>query len=302
MEKKPEIIIIGGPTATGKTKLSVALAKEFGGEIISADSVQIYKKLDIGSAKPTKEEMDGIPHHMIDIIEPNDSFSVCDFVTRAKDDIKDILSRGKLPIIAGGTGLYISSLVDNVSFTEAETDLTLRDELIKKAEKIGAEALYSELEKIDPESAKRIHPNNIKRVIRALEIYYQTGKTMTQQNELSKLTESPYTYKMFALSSDRELIYERINKRVDVMVDDGLFDEVSSLLNAGITRDMQSMQAIGYKEIVSFFEGALTKDEAIEAVKQNSRRYAKRQLTWFRRDERYLWLDIAKDIDISSLI
>ena len=302
MEKKPEIIIIGGPTATGKTKLSVALAKEFGGEIISADSVQIYKKLDIGSAKPTKEEMDGIPHHMIDIVEPNDSFSVCDFVTRAKADIKDILSRGKLPIIAGGTGLYISSFVDNVSFTEAETDLALRDELIKKAEKIGAEALHSELEKIDPESGKRIHPNNIKRVIRALEIYYQTGKTMTQQNELSKLTESPYTYKMFALSSDRELIYERINKRVDVMVDDGLFDEVSSLLNAGITRDMQSMQAIGYKEIVSFFEGALTKDEAIEAVKQNSRRYAKRQLTWFRRDERYLWLDIAKDIDISSLI
>ena len=302
MENKTKIIIIGGPTATGKTKLSVSLAKKFSGEIISADSVQIYKKLDIGSAKPTKEEMEEIPHYMIDIIEPTDSFSVCDFVMRAKAHIEDISARGKLPIIVGGTGLYISSLVDNVNFTETETDYSLRDELLKKAENIGAEALHDELLKIDPESAERIHPNNIKRVVRALEIYYQTGKTMTQHNARSKTVPSPYDFKMYALSSERSLIYDRINRRVDSMVENGLFGEVSYLLASGVTRDMQSMQGIGYKEIVSYFEGNLTKDEAIEKVKQNSRRYAKRQLTWFTRDERYMWLDIAKDIDIDSLV
>ncbi|MBE7027498.1 MAG: tRNA (adenosine(37)-N6)-dimethylallyltransferase MiaA [Ruminococcaceae bacterium] len=302
MENKTKIIIIGGPTATGKTRLSVALAKKFGGEIISADSVQIYKNLDIGSAKPTKEEMEEIPHYMIDIISPDDSFSVCDFVTRAKSHIRDISARGKLPIIVGGTGLYISSLVDNVSFSEAETDYNLRCELLKKAENIGTQALHGELYKIDPESAERIHPNNIKRVVRALEIYYLTGKTMTQQNALSKTIESPYDCKMYALSSERSLIYDRINRRVDIMVENGLIDEVSSLLASGVTRDMQSMQAIGYKEIISYIEGEITKDEAIDKVKQNSRRYAKRQLTWFGRDERYRWLDIAKDIDIDTLI
>lgn len=302
MENKTKIIIIGGPTATGKTNLSINLAKEFNGEIISADSVQIYKKLDIGSAKPTKEEMAGIPHHMIDIISPDESFSVCDFVSRAKDCIEDISSRGKLPIIVGGTGLYISSFVDNVNFTEEKTDYTLRKKLMEKVEEDGAEALHKELYKIDPKSAIRIHPNNIKRVVRALEIYYTTGKTMTEQNALSKTVPSPYAFKMYALSSSRELIYERINKRVDIMVNNGLFEEVSSLLDEGITRDMQSMQGIGYKEIVSYFEGECSKEEAIDLVKQNSRRYAKRQLTWFRRDERYTWLDISENIDTKSLI
>lgn len=302
MENKTKVIIIGGPTATGKTGLSIKLAKAANGEIISADSVQIYKRLDIGSAKPTKAEMDGVPHHMIDILEPSESFSVFDFVTRAKACIEDISSRGKLPIVVGGTGLYISSLCDNVSFTESETDHTLREELIKKAENIGAEALHKELYNIDPDSAEKIHPNNIKRVIRALEIYYQSGITMTEQNAQSKTIPSPYDYKMFALTSDRELIYDRINKRVDVMVKDGLFSEVSALLESGITRDMQSMQAIGYKEIVAHFYDGVSKEDAINEVKQSSRRYAKRQLTWFRRDERYKWLDIAENIDIDAML
>lgn len=302
MEDRIKIIVIGGPTATGKTKLSVELAKACNGEIVSADSVQIYKKLDIGSAKPTKDEMENIPHHMIDILEPFESFSVADFVLRAKEEIKEISSRGKLPIVVGGTGLYISSLVDNVNFSEAETDYTLREELNKKAIEIGAEALHEELCKIDPDAAENIHPNNTKRVVRALEIYYQTGKTMTEHNKASKLIPSPYDAKMYALTSEREIIYDRINKRVDVMVECGLFGEVENLLKSGITKDMQSMQGIGYKEIVSYFENEITKDEAIEAVKQNSRRYAKRQLTWFNRDERYKWLDISKGIDIENLV
>lgn len=302
MENKTKIIVIGGPTATGKTKLSVELAKKASGEIISSDSVQIYKRLDIGSAKPTKEEMSGVVHHMIDILEPTENFSVADYVERAKDIISDVSSRGKLPIIVGGTGLYISSLVDNVSFSDGETDFSLREELNKKAEEMGASRFHELLCEIDPTSAKNIHPNNVKRVVRALEIYYTTGKTMTEHNAVSKLVPSPYDAKMYALTSDRELIYERINKRVDVMVNDGLFCEVEELLKDGITKDMQSMQAIGYKEIVSYFEGELTKEEAIDAVKQNSRRYAKRQLTWFNRDERFVWLDISKDIDIENLV
>ncbi|MBR2500464.1 MAG: tRNA (adenosine(37)-N6)-dimethylallyltransferase MiaA [Clostridia bacterium] len=302
MEQKKKIIVIAGPTATGKTKLSIDIAKAYGGEIVSSDSVQIYKRLDIGSAKPTKEEMSGITHHLIDILEPYESFSVADFVERAKDSIEDILSRGKLPIVVGGTGLYISSLVDNVSFSAAETDHTLRGELNKRAETEGVLALYEELKKTDPVAAENIHPNNIKRVIRALEIYYQTGKTMTEHNTISKLTESPYDAKMYALSSDRELIYERINKRVDIMVKDGLLEEVSALLESGITKDMQSMQAIGYKEIIAYLEGDLSKDAAIDLVKQNSRHYAKRQLTWFKRDERYTWLDINDKIDITKLV
>lgn len=302
MENKTKIIVIGGPTATGKTKLSIEIAKKYNGEIISADSVQIYKKLDIGSAKPTKDEMSGIPHHMIDILEPTETFSVADFVARAKILIEDISSRGGLPIIVGGTGLYISSLINNVSFAEADNDLSLRDELNKKAEKIGALALHDELAKIDAVSALNIHPNNVKRVIRALEIYYLTGKTMTQHNEVSMLIPSPYDAKMYALTAERELIYERINKRVDIMVDNGLFCEVEALLKSGVTKDMQSMQGIGYKEVVSYFEGELSKEDAINAIKQNSRRYAKRQLTWFRRDERYIWLDISKNINIVKLV
>jgi len=302
MKNKTKIIVIGGPTATGKTKLSVELAKSYNGEIVSADSVQIYKRLDIGSAKPTKEEMEGIPHHLIDIIEPTDSFSVYDFTEHAKVAIDDIASRGKLPIIVGGTGLYISSLVDNVSFAEGENDLSLREKLNTEATEIGADAMHERLSEIDPEAAEKIHPNNIKRVVRALEIYYQTGKTMTEHNAVSKLTESPYDAKMYALTSEREIIYNRIDKRVDIMVENGLLEEVSSLLASGVTRDMQSMQAIGYKEIVAYLEGEISKEAAIDAVKQNSRRYAKRQLTWFRRDERYTWLDINEKIDISKLI
>lgn len=302
MENKPKVIIIGGPTATGKTRLSLDIAKAFGGEIVSADSVQIYKRLDIGSAKPSKEEMEGIPHHMIDILEPTEEFSVYDFVNRAKADIEDILSRGRLPIVVGGTGLYISSLVDNVSFTPNETDMALRAELFERTQKTDPQTMHIELSNIDPVAAEKIHPNNIRRVIRALEIFYLTGKTMTEQNELSKTIPSPYEYKMYALTSEREIIYDRINRRVDEMVKRGLFEEVSSLLSSGVAPHMQSMQGIGYKEIAAFFRGELLRDEAVDAVKQNSRRYAKRQLTWFKRDTRYKWLDITNEIDISELI
>ena len=290
-----KIVVIAGPTATGKTRLAVELAKRFAGEVISADSMQIYKYMDIGSAKPTKEEMDGIVHHLIDIIDPKASFSVAAYVELAKVAAEDILSRGKLPIIAGGTGLYISSFVDNVKFTESETDFDLRERLFKEAEEKGNEALYARLLEIDPKAAEAIHPNNIKRVIRALELYETTGLTLSEQNENSKTEPSPFDPIMIALNTDREVLYDRINRRVDIMLDEGLIDEIKSLQDMGLTADIQSMQGIGYKEILSHLDGEISYDEAIELVKKNSRNYAKRQLTWFKRDERYNWLDCMAD-------
>lgn len=285
-----KVIVIAGPTATGKTALSVKLAKKLGGEVVSADSVQIYKGLNIGSAKPTMEETEGVPHHMIDILEPTASFSVADFCARAKETIFQILSGGGVPIVAGGTGLYISSLVDNVSFIKEETDKSVRASLVKELEEIGKEAMHEKLEKIDPQAAAAIHPNNTKRVIRALEVFFATGKTLTEQNARSKQTKSPFDFVLCALSCDREILYDRINQRVDKMVDAGLFREVESLLAGGVPASCQSMQGIGYKEAVLFLNGEITKEECIEKIKQNSRNYAKRQLTWFRR-ENYRWFD-----------
>ena len=289
-----KVIVIAGPTATGKTALSVKIAKDFDGEVISADSIQIYKKLDIGSAKPDASEMQGIPHHLMDFLEPDGEFSVADYVKCAKEKIEDILSRGKLPIITGGTGLYISSLVDNVNFSDSDKNEELREKLRQELEEKGAEFMHSYLHEIDPVSAEAIHPNNTKRLLRAIEIFETTGKTRTQQEEVSKLTESPYDFCLIGLNCDRELLYERINKRVDIMKASGLFDEVRDLLDSGISPDAQSMQGIGYKEVVMALSGEITEDESIELIKKNSRNYAKRQLTWFRRGD-YRWFDCLSD-------
>lgn len=285
-----KVVVIAGPTATGKTAVSVKLAKDFNGEVISCDSVQIYKHLNIGSAKPSKDEMEGIPHHLMDFLDPFENFSVADFCTLAKEKIDDILSRGKFPILAGGTGLYISSIVDNISFAESENDNSVRDELYREYEKLGAEAMHEKLRKIDPVAAEEIHPNNIKRVIRAIEIYMQTGKTRTEQNKESKKIKSPYDFILCGLNCERELLYERINKRVDKMEDAGLFREIKELLDMGLSENNQSMQGIGYKEVLPYFEGKISKEECLELIKKNSRNYAKRQLTWFKRGD-YKWFD-----------
>lgn len=289
-----KVIVIAGPTATGKTALSVRLAKELGGEIVSADSIQIYKKLDIGSAKPTEEEKCGIPHYLMDFVEADGAYSVADYVRDAKEKIDDILSRNKLPIIVGGTGLYISSLVDNVEFSDSEQDLSVRKSLQEELLQVGPEAMHKRLEAVDPESAAAIHPNNTKRVIRALEIFETTGKTRTAYEAESKLNKSPYDFCLVALNCERELLYERINRRVDIMVEQGLFDEVERLLGEGISPDAQSMQGIGYKEAVMAVTGEISKEESIELIKKNSRNYAKRQLTWFKRGE-YAWFDCLDD-------
>ncbi len=289
-----KVIVIAGPTATGKTALSVKIAKDFDGEVVSADSIQIYKKLDIGSAKPSTDEMQGIPHHLMDFLEPDGEFSVADYVKCAKEKIDDILSRGKVPVVTGGTGLYISSLVDNVSFSESDKNEELREKLKQELEEKGAEFMHARLKAIDPESAEAIHPNNTKRVLRAIEIFETTGKTRTQQEEVSKLTKSPYDFCLIGLTCDRELLYERINKRVDIMKDSGLFDEVRGLLDSGISPDAQSMQGIGYKEVVMALSGEVAEDESIELIKKNSRNYAKRQLTWFRRGD-YRWFDCLSE-------
>lgn len=295
---KNKIAVIAGPTATGKTRLAVMLAKRFNGEVISADSMQIYRHMDIGSAKPTPEETEGIPHHLIDIINPDEPFSVARYVELADLAAQDIISRGKLPIIAGGTGLYISSFIDNVQFTQSETDFKLRERLFKEAEENGYKALHERLLKIDPKAAEGIHPNNVKRVVRALELYETTGLTLSEQNENSKTEPSPYEPIMLALSTEREVLYERINLRVDLMIKAGLLDEIEKLKAMGLTKDMQSMQGIGYKELLSYLDGEYSLYEAVELVKKNSRNYAKRQLTWFKRDERYMWLDcMAEDLN-----
>ena len=285
-----KVIVIAGPTATGKTALSVRLAKELGGEIISADSVQIYQDLNIGSAKPTIDEMQGIPHHLMDFLPAGASFSVAEFCDRAKEAITDIHKRGKTAIVTGGTGLYISSLVDNVCFLEAQTDENLRKSLAEELARVGKDAMHEKLAKIDKPAADAIHPNNTKRVLRALEVFYSTGMTMTEQNAGSKTAKSPFDFVLCALSCDREILYDRINKRVDNMVEAGLFDEVNNLLARGIDRNCQSMQGIGYKEVVAHLLGEMDKDACIEKIKQNSRNYAKRQLTWFRRGD-YRWYD-----------
>ncbi|MCI5893118.1 MAG: tRNA (adenosine(37)-N6)-dimethylallyltransferase MiaA [Clostridiales bacterium] len=288
---KPKIYGVVGPTASGKTAYAIELAKKCGGEVISCDSMQIYRHMDIGTAKPTKYEMDGIPHHMIDIAEPWENYSVARFVTEARSCIDDVLARGRVPILCGGTGLYFDSVIKNIDFAENESAPEYRSELQKAAEEHGNEYVHNMLKKVDPKSAEAVHPNNLKRVIRALEIYKTTGKTKTELDRES-VRESLYNAEIYGLNRPREELYERINKRVDIMLKNGLLDEVKNLLEMGISRDATSMQAIGYKELVEYFEGRCTLDAAIDKIKQESRRYAKRQLTWFKRNNEIIWLNM----------
>ena len=284
--KKIPLIVVAGPTASGKTGLAIEIAKNINGEIVSADSMQIYKYMDIGTAKATGEEQSQCPHHLLDIIEPDCEFSVADYTKLAHKVIADITSRGKIPVICGGTGLYIDSVVNDVEFGELDTDYRLRDELRELAENEGAERLIEILSEFDPVSAKRLHPNNLKRVIRAIEFYKTSGTPISEHQEMTKQKESRYDAIMFMINHNREVLYDRINRRVDIMLSDGLIDEVKSLMKMGYTPDLNSMQGIGYREMISHFNGDITFAEAVEAIKQNSIRYAKRQLTWFRRNEK----------------
>ena len=291
---KEKVLVIAGPTAVGKTDLSIKLAKELNGEIISTDSMQIYKYMDIGSAKITKEEMCGVPHHMIDVVDPSTPFSVADYKEMAQKCIDDIISRGKLPILTGGTGLYINALTCNMNFTEAENDLKYRSELEELAEKHGNEYIHNMLKNIDPISYKEIHYNNRKRVIRALEVYKLTKKPFSSFNAGEEFYNGPYDVTYYVLNMDREKLYNRINLRVDMMMDKGLLEECIKLKEMGYNSSVQSMQGIGYKEIFYYLENKISLNEAVEMIKQGSRNYAKRQLTWFRRDPRAIILD--KDI------
>lgn len=288
--KKP-LIIIAGPTASGKTECSVLLAKKAGGEIISADSMQVYKGMDIGSAKIMPDEMQGIPHYGIDILEPDEEFNVTVFQKTAMDAMGKIQKNGHIPMIVGGTGFYIQSVLYNIDFTETTADDGYRSMLESKAKDMGAEVLHEELKKVDPASADAIHPNNVKRVIRALEYFYQTGEKISEHNAAEKEKESPYNYAFFVLTDDRKKLYERIDTRVDSMLQNGLVEEVKRLMEKSIPRTAVSMQGLGYKEIYDYLIGDCTLEEAVYRVKRDTRHFAKRQLTWFRREKDVIWLD-----------
>lgn len=292
-----KLLIIAGPTAVGKTDISIKLAKELNGEIISADSMQIYKHMDIGSAKISLDEMEGIKHHLIDIIDPSEEFSAAEFKSRAENAIDDIIARGKYPIIAGGTGLYINSIICNYEFTGAYKDEEYREYLNKLALEKGKNYVHELLKDIDKESYEKLYPNDLKRVIRALEVYRVTKKTISSINKGVNLYDIPYDISYYVLNMNREKLYERIDKRVDKMLHDGLVTEVVKLKNMGYNSDMQSMKGIGYKEILYYLDGELSFEEAVELIKKGSRHYAKRQLTWFRKDKRAKWInkDIYKD-------
>ncbi|WP_163192672.1 tRNA (adenosine(37)-N6)-dimethylallyltransferase MiaA [Clostridium thermarum] len=289
---KNKLIIIGGPTAVGKTLISIKLAKYLNAEIISADSMQIYKHMDIGSAKISPSEMSGVPHHMIDIAEPWESFSVAQFKEMALEHIKNIYSKNKLPMLVGGTGLYIDSIVCNYNFTEADKDESYRAYLEDLAISEGNEYVFNLLQNVDPETASKLHANNLKRVIRALEVYKLTGKTFSSYViEEQKKFDIPFNLYYYVLNMNRDILYDRINKRVDQMMSCGLLEEVKKLKEMGCTADMQAMKGIGYKELLYYLDGKMTLNEAIEAIKKGSRNYAKRQLTWFRKDPRIKWIE-----------
>ena len=290
MKKKP-LIILTGPTAVGKTKASIGLAKAVDGEIISADSMQVYRHMDIGSAKIKPEEMEGIPHHLIDVLEPDDEFHVVKFQQLAKKAMREIWERGHIPIVTGGTGFYIQALLYDIDFDENEKEDACRKELEAYAREHGAEALQEKLALVDPASAEMIHPNNIKRVIRALEFYEQTGKRISEHNETQRQRESPYAFAYFVLTDDRAHLYERINRRVDQMIEEGLGNEVQALKDKGYTKQLVSMQGLGYKEILDYLDGNCTLEEAIYTIKRDTRHFAKRQLTWFKRERDVIWIN-----------
>ena len=288
---KRKLIVLTGPTAVGKTKLSIALAKAVNGEIISADSMQVYKYMDIGSAKIRPEEMQGIRHYLIDELEPDEEFHVVRFQQMAKEAMEAIYAKGKIPIVVGGTGFYIQALLYDIDFTESNEDSVYRQELEQLASEKGAEHLHDMLRNVDPVSADTIHANNVKRVIRALEFYQQTGEKISEHNEQERAKASPYDFCYFVLNDDRENLYERINLRIDKMLEEGLIEEVQSLKDKGYTRDMVSMQGLGYKEILDYLNGECTLEEAVYILKRDTRHFAKRQLTWFRRERDVIWID-----------
>lgn len=299
---KPKVLVIVGPTASGKTALGVALAQRLNGEIISADSMQIYKYMNIGTAKVTPEEMQGIPHHLVDCVLPDEEFSVASFKAAALDAIETILAKGKLPIILGGTGLYVNSLTLPWDFQKKDSDEKIRWRLTAEAEILGKEALYERLKSVDPVTAEIVHPNNLNRVIRALEIYELTGKPKSYFDEETKKQVVPYNYIMLGLDWEREILYDRINRRVDLMIGDGLIDEAKMLVERGYDWNLTALKAIGYKELKPYLEGDSSLEEVVTILKRDSRHYAKRQMTWFRKDERINWLKMNVDKDLETQV
>ena len=298
---KPKIIVICGPTASGKTSLGIELAKQIDGEVISCDSMQIYKDLKIGTAKPDENEMQGIKHYMIDFVPPNKRYSVAEFKKDAENSIKQVLEKGKHPILVGGTGLYINSLIYGIEYQDTKIDYEYRNNLEKIVDNQGLEVLYKQALEIDPIAIKKISSNDKKRIMRILEIYHETGKTKTQQEIESRSKEIEYDYKVFAINMDREKLYDRINKRVDKMIEQGLIEEVKEIMKK-YNEFPTAMQGLGYKEVVDYINDKYTKDELIEKIKMETRRYAKRQLTWFRKNKQTIWIDglekIEKNVNI----
>lgn len=291
MDRKP-LIILAGPTAVGKTSLSIRLAKETGGEIISADSMQVYRHMDIGSAKITKEEMEGVPHYLVDVLEPEEEFNVVRFQQMAKEAAERIWEKGKIPLVVGGTGFYIQALLYDIDFTENDGDESYRRQLEQKAsDEEGASELYEMLKAVDLKAAQEIHPRNIKRIVRALEFYHQTGKKISEHNETQRQKMSPYNYAYFVLTDERGRLYERIDRRVDLMMEQGLLDEVRYLKKRGVRKDSTAMQGLGYKELYAYLEGEYPLDEAVRIIKRDTRHFAKRQLTWFKRERDVIWAD-----------
>ena len=288
---KPPLIILTGPTAVGKTATSIELAKRIGGEILSADSMQVYKYMDIGSAKIKPSEMSGIPHYLIDVLDPREEFNVVKFKEMALEALEGIYGKGKIPIVVGGTGFYIQALLYDIDFTENTEDSGYRRELEDTLKAHGNIVLHEQLKKVDPQAALEIHPNNTKRVIRALEFYHSSGQKISEHNEKERQKDSPYNFVYFVLNDNRALLYERINKRVDWMIEQGLVEEVIRLKNMGLTMDMISMQGLGYKEIMAYLDGETTLEEAITLLKRDTRHFAKRQLTWFRREKNVIWIN-----------
>lgn len=296
---KKKVLAIVGPTASGKTKLSIIVAEKIGGEIISADSRQVYRYMDIGTAKPSKEERERVKHYFIDELNPDEEFNAGVFGERGREIIEDIFSRGKVPIIVGGSGLYVKSLIDGF-FEGPAGDWELRETLYRKAKQLGKEAVYEELKRVDPASAEKIHPNNLKRVIRALEVYYLTGKPISQL-QVEMKPEINFETVQVGLNWDRKKLYRRIEKRVDEMIERGLIDEVRKLRELGYDKNLNSLQTVGYKEVFDYLDGLISYDEMVYLIKRNSRRYAKRQLTWFRQDKRIIWVDVDDGTDFNEL-
>ena len=288
---KKQLIILTGPTAVGKTAASIGLAKAVNGEIISADSMQVYRTMDIGSAKITPEEMDGVPHHLVDVLEPEEEFNVVRFQQMAKDAMEGIYKRGRIPVIVGGIGFYIQAVLYDIDFTESDGNPAYRRELEQAAAEKGPEYLHEQLEKIDPRSAEEIHANNVKKVIRALEFYHQTGQKISEHNARQREKSSPYDSAYFVLTDDRAALYDRIDRRVELMMELGLLDEVRRLKERGVKRESTAMQGLGYKELLAYLDGEYPLDEAVRIIKRDTRHFAKRQLTWFRRERDVIWID-----------